>query len=173
MKEPPRIHQWRHAAWGMAILFASLPLASWLFLGGWGFPGASELAFLCAALGAYLEVRRRRWKALRDDAIALERALTLASEGETGRAAAVLTNTIRISPKLWQAYQYRGQLRLSEAEQWEAALSDFDAAIALAPDEAHLYALRSQAHRLLGEESAAQRDEETALALKRTPNPGM
>lgn len=161
--------QWGRAAWALAALFASLPVASRVLLGSWGFQEAGELGFLCAVLGTYLEIRgRRRLKALRDDAAALERALSLASEGRTGDALAVLTKALRISPRLWQAYQYRGQIRLREPESWSAALADFNEAIRLAPAESHLYRLRGQAYELLGDEASAREDQERAVALRDT-----
>jgi tetratricopeptide (TPR) repeat protein len=168
MKQKSRMRQWARAAWALALLFATLPLASRLLLGAWGFQDAAELAFLCLAAGGYFEIAgRRKLRALRDDAAALQRALTLASEGHAEPAIAILTRAIRLSPRLWQAYQYRGQLRLLEAGTCDAALADFNEAIRLAPKEPHLYTLRSQAYRLLGDEMSAHRDSETALALSR------
>ena len=105
-------------------------------------------------------------KALRDDAAALDRALSLASEGRHAEAVAVLTKALRISPWLWQAYQYRGQIRLREPETWSEALADFNEAIRLAPREAHLYGLRSQAYGFLGDAAAAEKDQETAATLR-------
>jgi tetratricopeptide (TPR) repeat protein len=159
--------QWGRAAWGLAALFGSLPVASRILLGTWGFSEAAELAFLCLAAGTYLEILgHRRKKALRDDAAALERALGLASEGRVEDAVAALTKALRVSPRLWQAYQYRGQIRLREPESWSEALADLNEAIRLAPKEAHLYALRSQAYELLGDDSSARRDQQTALGLR-------
>lgn len=161
-----RMRQWSRAAWGLALLLVSLPVASRLLLGAWGFPEAGELAALCFMAGLYLEVLgRRRWRTLRDDAEALERALALAAQGRTEEAIARLTRALRVSPRLWQAYQYRGQLRLRQPESWEAALSDFGEAIRIAPRESQLYALRSQAFVVLGDEESARRDSETARAL--------
>jgi tetratricopeptide (TPR) repeat protein len=169
MKYTSRMRQWARAAWGLAILLASLPVASRVFLGSWGFPEAADLSFLCLAAGAYLEITgRRRLRALRDDAAALEKALSLATEGRIEPAIAILTRAIRLSPRLWQAYQYRGQLRLRESDSWGDALADFNEAIRLAPKESHLYALRSEAYRQLGDDSSARRDSETALALSHT-----
>ncbi|HLK48138.1 MAG TPA: hypothetical protein VKT49_08390 [Bryobacteraceae bacterium] len=160
------MRQWSRAAWGLALLLVSLPVASRLLLGAWGFPEAGELAALCFMAGLYLEVLgRRRWRTLRDDAEALERALALAAQGRTEEAIARLTRALRVSPRLWQAYQYRGQLRLRQPESWEAALSDFGEAIRIAPRESQLYALRSQAFVVLGDEESARRDSETARAL--------
>jgi tetratricopeptide (TPR) repeat protein len=167
MRNRSRILQWARAAWGLAALFGSLPVATRIFLGSWGFPEAAELSFVCLAAGTYLEIRgRRTLRALRDDATALERALSLGAQGRSGEAEAVLTNALRISPRLWQAYQYRGQLRLREPESWSAALADFNEAIRLAPKESHLYILRSQVYGLLGDDGSARKDQETAVSLR-------
>jgi len=169
MRDRSRVLQWARATWGMAALFGSLPVASRIFLGSWGFPEAAELSFVCLTVGTYLEIRgRRRLKALRDDATALERALSLAAEGRTREAEAVLTKAVRISPKLWQAYQYRGQLRMHQPDFWSEALADFNEAIRLAPKEPHLYTLRSQVYDLLGDDSSARKDQETAVSLRET-----
>lgn len=149
MKDKSRARQWSHAAWAMAALFGSLPLVGKMASGVWGFDGAWELCFLSLAAGTYLHFLGRRSSALRDDAAVLERALELASGGRTDDAIALLTKVIRRSPRLWQAYQYRGQLYLVRRESWEAALADFTAALELAPEEAHLRQLREEAENLL------------------------
>ena len=166
MEYRSRMRQWSRVAWGLAVLLGSLPVMSRLLLGSWGFSEAGELAALCFVVGCYLEILgRRRWRTLRDDAMVLERALALAAEGRDEEAIARLTKALRISPRLWQAYQYRGQLRARRPEMWQAALADFDEAIRLAPREAHLYALRSQVFALLGDEASARQDSETAATL--------
>lgn len=153
-------------AWGLAALLGSLPVVSWLLLGSWGFPEAAELAVLCLLIGGYLEILgHRRWRTLRDDAMVLDRAQSLAAEGRDEEAIARLTQALRISPRLWQAYQYRGQLRTRRPETWQAALADFDEAIRLAPREGHLYALRSHVFSLLGDEASARQDSESAENL--------
>lgn len=168
MKHKSRLRQWSRAALGLALLLASLPLASRLALGNWGFTEAGELAVLFLGLSAYLEIQARRFRTLRDDASALEKALDLASQGKTEKAIAILTSILRLSPRLWQAYQYRGQLYLRQ-ELGVAAVQDFSEAIRLAPAEAHLYTLRSQAYQLLGDEEGARQDEEAARAFLRNP----
>jgi tetratricopeptide (TPR) repeat protein len=141
-------------------------MVSWLFLGSWGFSEAAELAVLCLLIGGYLEILgHRRWRTLRDDAMALDRAQSLAAEGRDEEAITRLTQALRISPRLWQAYQYRGQLRTRRPETWQAALADFDEAIRLAPREGHLYALRSHVFSLLGDETSARQDSESAENL--------
>jgi len=102
---------------------------------------------------------------VRDDAANLERALQLASAGQTDESIELLTRLIRQSPRLWQALQYRGQIHL-QLGSTEEALHDLSQAIELAPEEAHLYALRSQARVLAGDEEGARRDWESAAALR-------
>jgi tetratricopeptide (TPR) repeat protein len=144
--------QWSRMAWAMAILFASMPAASKLFLGVWGFDGAAEVACLCLILGAYFHFAgRRRVLAMPDPAAMLDQAIQLASSGQIDAAIAKLTETIRLSPQLWQAFQYRGELYLRQ-QSFDAALQDLNEAIRLAPEEPHLYNLREQALSLLGEE---------------------
>jgi tetratricopeptide (TPR) repeat protein len=158
--------RWSRIFWAMALLFGSLPIASLLFLGGWGFEGAAEIACLCAIVGTYFYIAdRRSFRAIPDSASMIEQAMSLASTGETGEAIALLTHAIDLSPRLWQAYQYRGALYLSQPASAEKALQDFMEAIRLAPQEAFLYWLRGQAYNLLGDGSAARRDRETAAAL--------
>jgi tetratricopeptide (TPR) repeat protein len=95
----------------------------------------------------------------------LDRAIHLASSDRTGEAIALLTEAIRMSPRLWQAFQYRGELYLSRQDSVPAALRDFDEAIRLAPGEPHLYGLRGHAHYLLGDTLSGQEDYQTAAAL--------
>jgi len=139
-------------AWAMAFLFASMPAASRLFLGVWGFDGAAEIACLCLILGTYFHiVGRRRVPAIPDPAAMLDQAIQFASSGRIDAAIALLTETMRLSPQLWQAYQYRGELYLRQ-QSFDAALQDLNEAIRLAPEEPHLYILRGQAHSLLGQD---------------------
>jgi predicted Zn-dependent protease len=150
-----RARQWSRTAWALAVLFGSLPLASKLFVGVWGFDGAAQLALICALLGIYLHLLSRRRSALRDTASILEQALRLAREGQTEHAILLLTEAIRVSPHVWQAFQYRGELRLLRNDP-HAALQDFTEAVRLAPDERHLQILRQHAQRLLADPQAAQ-----------------
>lgn len=159
-----RAGQWSRAAWALALLFASLPIAGWLFLGGWGFPGAGELSGICFLLGLYLYIRSRRASQLPDAAAMLEKAIGLAGSGDGDGAIALLTKTIRLDPRFWQAFQHRGILYL-RGNSFDRATEDFTAAIRLVPEEAHLYALRGQALELLGDDRAAQKDHETAASL--------
>jgi len=150
----------------MSLLLASLPIASRLFLGGWGFEDAAWLACLCMFIGAYFQiVSRRRFPPLPDPAAMLDQAIQLASSQRTSQAIALLTEAIRLSPRLWQAFQYRGVLYLSREDSVAAALGDFEEAIRLAPGEAHLYELRGQAHSLLGDTLSSEEDYRTAAAL--------
>ena len=142
-----RAHQWSRTAWALALLFASLPIASKLFVGGWAFSGAAELALLCALLGTYFHFVSRRNIALRDAAAMLDEALQLARSGETERSIDQLTKTIRLNPRLWQAYQYRAELWLLQGAP-DRAIQDLTIAIRLAPEEAHLHKLLEQAQQL-------------------------
>ncbi len=74
----------------------------------------------------------------------LDEAIQLVSAGETARALRVLGRTIAVNPWFWQAFQYRGLIRLRRGE-FDAAIADFDEAIRLAPDEPHLRELRAEA----------------------------
>jgi cytochrome c-type biogenesis protein CcmH/NrfG len=142
--------QWSRIAWALALLFGSLPVVGRFVLGDWEFVGAGEIACLLLLAGAYFHLRSRRYAAKPDPATLLDQANQLAANGRTGRAIALLTKTIRQSPKLWQAYQYRGELHL-RAGNAALAAQDFAEAIRLAPNEPHLYLLREQAYTLLGD----------------------
>ena len=159
------LSQWSRTAFAIALVFGSLPVASRILLGDWEFESAGGIACLCAGLGLYFRIRDRRgfW-AIPDPAAMLDQASQFASAGRIDRATARLTKAIRLSPRFWQAFQYRGELYLAQ-QRPDAALRDFDAAIALAPAEPHLYLLRGRAHLLLGDPLAADRDGETAAAL--------
>ena len=166
-----RARQWSRTAWALAAVFGSLPLASWLFLGGWGFEGSAELACLCAIVALYLTVRSRRLRMLPDSATLLDEASQLAAAGRVDRAIARLTRAIQLDPQLWQALQYRGELRQREPETVRGAIEDFTGAIRLAPGEAHLYLLRGRAHALLGEEAEAADDQATAARMRSQAEP--
>jgi tetratricopeptide (TPR) repeat protein len=130
-------------------------MASKLFLGSWGFDGAPGIACLCLVAAAYLYFAgRERRPAIPDSAAILDKAIRLAASGETGRAIALLNEALRLSPSLWQARQYRGQMRLGEPDAAESALQDFTEAIRLAPG-----------FTLLGRESSARADLEAAARL--------
>jgi tetratricopeptide (TPR) repeat protein len=170
--EPPtdawaaRARQWRGAALALALLFGSLPLTSRLLLGSWGFDGAPGIACLCLAAAAYLYFAgRERRPPIPDSAVLLDEAIRLAAAGDSGGGIALLDEALRLSPRLWQARQYRGQIRLGEPNAAECALQDFTEAIRLAPEEPHLYLLRSHVFTLLGRDSAARADLEAAARL--------
>jgi len=163
---PSKARQWSRAAVALAFLFGSLPLASRLFVGSWGFDGAPGIACLCLAAGAYLHFAGRgRRPPIPDSATFLGEAIRLAASGETSRALALLDEALRLSPRLWQAREYRGQMRLEEPGAAERALRDFSEAIRLAPGEPHLYILRSHVLTALGDDAAARADLETAARL--------
>jgi len=136
--------QWSRAAWALAAVFGSFPIVGRLVLGDWEFAGSGGFACLLLLAGAYFHVRSRRFITKADPATLLDQANRLAASGRVDRAEALLTKTIRQSPKLWQAYQYRGELRLRVGE-FDLAARDFSDAIHLAPDEAHLRQLLAQA----------------------------
>ena len=79
-----------------------------------------------------------------DPAEMLDQALALARYGQVDEAIALLTEAIRLSPWLWQGYQYRGELYLAQ-QLPERAAEDFHEAIRLAPGEPHLQELLEQA----------------------------
>src|ERR1035438_1112126 len=76
-----RARQWSRTAFAMAAVFGSLPLASRIFLGGWGFDGAAEIGCLCLIAGAYFHIVSRRFPAVPDPATILERAGERAASG--------------------------------------------------------------------------------------------
>lgn len=161
-----RARQWSRAALALAALFASLPLSSRLFLGVWGFDAAAGVACLCLVAGTYFHVMgRRSLPTMPDPASELDQALELARLGQPAEAIAMLTGIIRLNPWVWQALQYRGELHLSRPDTVSRAIEDFSEAIRLAPGEAHLYNLRGYAYGLLGDQSCAARDIETAATL--------
>jgi tetratricopeptide (TPR) repeat protein len=161
--------QWSRAAFGIAAVFGSLPVASRILLGDWEFESAGGIACLCLAVGVYFRILdRRSFRAIPDPAAMLDQANQLASAGRTDRALARLTEAIRLSPRFWQAFQYRGELHLLHQRPVDA-LRDFDEAIALAPNEPHLYILRAHVHQALGDESSSAQDLETASSLNAGP----
>lgn len=140
-----RARQWARTAWALGLLFATAPLACRIFVGVWGFEGAGAISVLSLLLGTYLHFRGRRTsQALPDSAALLDQGLRLASAGEMDQSIAVLNKAIRLSPHLWQAFQYRGQIHALTGS-FDAAIADFTEAIRLAPREQHLYSLREHA----------------------------
>jgi tetratricopeptide (TPR) repeat protein len=131
-------------AFSLALLFGSLPIVGRLVLGSWEFVGAGEIAVLLLMAGAYFHVRSRRHITKADPATLLDQANRLAASGRIDRAVGLLTKTIRHSPRLWQAYQYRGEMRLRLGD-FDLAAQDFSDAVELAPDEPHLQLLLEQA----------------------------
>ncbi len=161
--------QWSNSAFAMALLFATLPVVARLALGAWDFQEGFGLGLLCLGLAGYLRLRERRRSTDPDPATNLDHAIRMAMAGEFSDSADLLTRTLRQNPRLWQAYQYRGEVYLRQPGAAGAACQDFTEAIRIAPREAHLYVLRSMAHRLLGNGEAAQFDEEMAKSLGYIP----
>ena len=149
----------------MAAVFGSLPLAGKLFLGSWDFDGAAGIGCLCLIAGAYFHIVSRRFPGVPDPATILERAGEHAYEGRSDQAIVLLTEAIRLSPQLWQAFQYRGELYLRQGDHLEAALHDLTEAIRLAPQEPHLYLLRGHVYSAMGDEASSQTDYAHAAAL--------
>jgi tetratricopeptide (TPR) repeat protein len=162
-----RARQWRRAALALAFLFVSLPLMARLVFGNWGFDGAPGIACLFLAAAAYLYFAGREERPpIPDPAAMLGEALRLAASGHVDRGLALLDEALRLSPRLWQARQYRGEIRLATSNAAEFALQDLTEAIRLAPDEPHLYILRSHIFTLLGRDSSANADLDTATSLE-------
>lgn len=139
-----KARQWSRTAFALAALFASFPVVGRLILGQWAFEGATGIAGLWLAAGVYLHVRAQRLRTSPDGAALLDEAIQLAGVGDLAASMEVLARAIRENPRLWQAYQYRGELRLASGHAaW--AIADFDKAIEIAPQEPHLYVLRERA----------------------------
>lgn len=163
---PSRARQWSRAALALAVVFGSLPLTSRLIIGNWGFDDAPGIACLFLIAAGYLYLAGRvPQPPIPDSATILTEAIRVAASGETDRAIALLNEAFRLDPGLWQAREYRGQIRLGETAAVESALQDFTDAIRLAPVEPHLYILRCHVFTMLGRESAARADLDTATRL--------
>jgi tetratricopeptide (TPR) repeat protein len=148
------------------LLFASLPLMGKLFLGSWRFDGALAAACLCLIAAAYLYFLGREDRpSIPDSGAILGEALRLAASGATDQGLALLDEALRLDPRLWQAWEYRGQIHLLKPDATQSALQDFTEAIRLAPGEPHLYILRSHVFALLGHDSPARADLDTAVRL--------
>jgi Tfp pilus assembly protein PilF len=136
----------------IGLLFASMPVAGRILLGSWEFREAAALSVICFAIAAYMSAMgRRRIRAIPDGAEMLDRARRLSRSGNNAKAVFVLTEAIRLDPKLWQAFEYRGQLRAAQGDHF-GALEDFNEAIRLAPHEPDLYLMRAQIHTRIGQE---------------------
>ena len=166
-----RARQWCRAALALAVVFASLPLAAKVALGSWRFDDALDIAGLCLFAGGYFYfVGRDRRPQTLDSAVILDKALRFAARGATRRGLALLDEALQLDPTLWQAWEYRGQIHLAEPGGAESAFEDFTEAIRLAPEEAHLYILRSHASTMLGQEMSARADLDTAARLQAGDN---
>jgi Flp pilus assembly protein TadD len=149
----------------IGLLFASMPVAAKILMGVWGFQEAAAISIICFAIAAYLYLLSRgRTRAIPDGAEMMDRARRLAASGKMAKATFVLTKALSLDPKLWQAFQYRGELQVSQGD-YRGALDDFSEAIRLAPQERHLYLLRAQVYRAMGQDTPAQHDYETASQI--------
>jgi tetratricopeptide (TPR) repeat protein len=132
-------------AFGFAVLFLGMALGSKLLVGVWPFDGALELTVVCVVLGILFHVLGMRRVATSPDPSALlNQAFTVASAGSIDGAIGILSKAISENPQLWQAFQYRGELYMS-VQNYSAAVSDFNRAIRLAPEERHLNDLLDRA----------------------------
>ena len=142
-----------------------MPLAGRIILGAWSFEEAGAISVICFAIAAYLHLRSRgRIPAIPDSAEMMDRAFQLSASGRWAKAISLLTKTLRLDTKRWQAFQYRAELRASQGD-YGGALDDISEAIRLAPRERHLYLLRARLYSAMGHESPAQHDYETASRL--------
>jgi tetratricopeptide (TPR) repeat protein len=163
--ESKELKRWTRTVVAVGVLFATMPMASRILIGVWGFHEAAAISIICFVAGIYLYARnlgRRLW--IPDGATMLDRARRLGAAGKVPKAISVLTQTIRLDPLLWQAYEYRGYLRLAQSEYGEA-LKDFSEAIRMAPREQHLYVLRAQTYSALGQPILATQDYQMASSL--------
>jgi tetratricopeptide (TPR) repeat protein len=132
-----------------------MPVAARIVLGVWEFQEAAAIAVVCFALAAYLDLRSRgRIATLPDSAAMIDRASRLTASGRMARAISVLTRALGLDRKLWQAFQYRAELRASQGD-YRGALDDISEAIRLAPDEPHLYLSRTRLYSAMDEELPA------------------
>jgi serine/threonine-protein kinase len=142
-----------------------MPVAARIVLGVWAFQEAGAISITCFAIATYLHLRSRgRTPTTPDGAEMMDRAFRLTASGKMARAISILTKTLRLDRKLWQALQYRAQLRASQGD-YVRALEDLDEAIRIAPKERHLYLLRAHVYSAMGQESPAQQDYEAASRL--------
>jgi len=145
-----------------------MPVAAKITLGVWAFQEAAAISIICFAIAAYLYFRvRSGTPAIPDGAEMMDRAFRLTASGKMAKAISILTKTLRLDRKLWQALQYRAQLRASRGD-YQGALEDFSEAIRLAPQERHLYLLRARVYGAMGQDSPAQWDYEAASRMRDT-----
>ena len=132
-----------------------MPVAARIVLGVWAFQEAAAIAVICFALAGYLHLRSRgRILSIPDSAAMMDRASRLTASGRLARAISVLTKALGLDRKLWQAFQYRAELRASQAD-YRGALDDISEAIRLAPEEPHLYLLRDRYYTAMDKELPA------------------
>jgi Flp pilus assembly protein TadD len=132
-----------------------MPVAARIVLGVWAFQEAAAISVICFALAAYLHLRSwSRIPTIPDSAAMMDRASRLTASGRMAKAISVLTKALGLDRKLWQAFQYRAELRASQGD-YRGALDDISEAIRLAPAEPHLYMLRARLYTTMGEELPA------------------
>jgi len=133
-----------------------MPVAARIVLGVWAFEEGAAIAVICFAIAAYLHLRSRsRVPTIPDGAAMMDRAFRLKSSGKMAKAISVLTRTLHLDRKLWQAYQYRAELRAAQGD-YRGALDDVGQAIRLAPKEQHLYLLRARLYQAMGPDETSR-----------------
>ena len=138
------------------MLFASMPVAARIVLGVWAFQEAGAISVICFAIAAYLHLRSRgRMPTIPDSATLMDRASRLTASGRMAKAISVLTKALGLDRRLWQAFQYRAELRASQGD-YRGALEDVSQAIRLAPREEHLYQLRARLDHAMGPDETSR-----------------
>ena len=138
------------------MLFASMPVAARIVLGAWAFQEAGAISVICFAIAAYLHLRSRgRMPTIPDSATLMDRASRLTASGRMAKAISVLTKALGLDRRLWQAFQYRAELRASQGD-YRGALEDVSQAIRLAPREEHLYQLRARLYQAMGPDETSR-----------------
>ena len=90
-----------------------------------------------------------------DSATLMDRASRLTASGRMAKAISVLTKALGLDRRLWQAFQYRAELRASQGD-YRGALEDVSQAIRLAPREEHLYQLRARLYQAMGPDETSR-----------------
>ena len=131
-------------------------MAARIVLGAWAFQEAGAISVICFAIAAYLHLRSRgRMPTIPDGATLMDRASRLTASVRMAKAISVLTKALGLDRRLWQAFQYRAELRASQGD-YRGALEDVSQAIRLAPREEHLYQLRARLYQAMGPDETSR-----------------
>ena len=131
-------------------------MAARIVLGAWAFQEAGAISVICFAIAAYLHLRSRgRMPTIPDSATLMDRASRLTASVRMAKAISVLTKALGLDRRLWQAFQYRAELRASQGD-YRGALEDVSQAIRLAPREEHLYQLRARLDHAMGPDETSR-----------------